>query len=101
MIPNKLAIADHVQKKISGKILKKIDSKTWVYCDKDELPIDPRSKKEVVEANESKRAKRVICDGVVYSSVREYCTVNKKPFGSVYKILRGESVNTTGIKYTF
>lgn len=94
-----LILAAEIQERLKSKVLK-LDKKTWIYCDTDQDAIDPREKKEVVEASESSKwAKKVVVNGIVYASVKAYAETQSKSFSHIYRMLKGKKTNTIGIKY--
>ena len=97
-----LILAAQIQERLKSKVLKQIDKKTWVYCDSEDIPVNPKYKPEVITASEGpKWAKKVNVNGIIYQSVRAYCQASGKAYGFVYKMLRGETPNTLNVKYTF
>ena len=91
-------LAEKVQSKLKGKVLKQVDHKTWVYCYPDEEPKPIITSQPEIRPQQPKKT-AVIHKGVIYPNVRDFATKNDFSFAHVYRMLRGLKKNTIGIKY--
>lgn len=94
-----LELAAKVQSKLKGKVLKQINSKTWVYCYPDEEPKPIQITGRVLTAPNVQTKTAVQCNGITYKSVKEAAEKLNFTPSHLYRMLNGTKKNTIGIKY--